>query len=484
MRFMLFALLALGLVACGADVPVAPSPTEATQQLWTCGMHPHVLEDGPGSCPICGMDLVPAGGGGGDGAVVIAPGVVQQMGVKTAPVERTTVFRHIRTIGEVEVGEDEVSVVNLRFSGWAEKIRVDRTGDEVKKGQSLFEIYSPELVSAGEEYLLAIRSGGADSPNAKSARRRMELWDLSARDIDKIANDGKVSRTVPIRAPSAGFVLHKNIVEGARVEAGQDLYRIGNLQRVWVKAEVYEHDAAWVMAGQAAQMELSNNPGEAVDGRVSYVYPTMNATSRTLPVRLEFDNPGVRLKPGMFATVYIQYRRKDNTIAVPTEAIIHSGRRQIVFIAHGEGRFSAREVTTGLVGDHRMTEILTGLEEGDLVVVSGQFLLDSESQLQEAISKIVASAPMANDNANNHDHDQLWSCPMHAKVLSDGEGKCPECGMFLEKRDGTPAEIEEVYHSGAAEPGQFTCPMHPEIVQDEAGRCPKCGMFLEEVPEE
>ncbi len=530
-RFLVILLLVFaGLAGCGGTSE--PPAAEQAGQLYTCGMHPQVVQDQPGTCPICGMDLTPMNGGGSkakaspapDGErkiaywqapmdptyvrdepgkspmgmdlvpvyedevqaegnfVEISPGVIQQIGVETAPVERTTVFRHIRTIGEVEVGEDELSVVNLRFSGWVERIYVDKTGDEVKAGQALLAIYSPELVAAQEEYLLALRTQGADAPLARSARRKLELWDIADYDIRKLEEAGEAARTMTIRAPQAGFVLHKNVVEGARVMAGSDLYRIGNLQRIWVTAEVYEHDAPWVDVGQPAQLELTNLTDRTVEGEVSYIYPTLNEKSRTLTVRLEFDNPGVKLKPGMFATVYIEYRKKVDTLAVPTEAILHSGRRKLVFIAHGEGRFEPREVTTGLQGDHRVTEITSGLAEGDLVVTSGQFLIDSESQLQEALKKILASKK-GGDAATTTDHDHpetVWSCPMHPEVLSDGEGRCPECGMFLEERQGTAEERHQVY-AQQAQAGQYTCPMHPEVVSDEPGRCPKCGMFLEQV---
>ncbi len=530
-RLLVLLLLVVGALA-GCGDTASPPAADQSEQLYTCGMHPQVVQDGPGTCPICGMDLTPTKSGGaqksasstptgerkiaywqapmdptyirdepgkspmgmdlipvyedevqGEGNLVeISPGVIQQIGVETSPVERTTVYRHIRTIGEVEVGEDEVSVVNLRFSGWVERIYVDKTGDQVKAGQALFGIYSPELVAAQEEYLLALRTQGADAPLTRSARRKLELWDIAGYDIRKLEEAGEASRTMTIRAPQAGFVLHKNVVEGARVMAGNDLYRIGNLQRIWVTAEVYEHDAPWVDVGQPAQLELTNLTDQVVEGEVSYIYPTLNEKSRTLTVRLEFDNPGVKLKPGMFATVYIEYRKKDDTLAVPTEAILHSGRRKLVFVAHGEGRFEPREVTTGLQGDHRMTEVTSGLAEGDLVVTSGQFLVDSESQLQEALKKILASAKGEDTAAaTEHDHpDTVWSCPMHPDVVSDEKGRCPECGMFLEERRGTPEERHQVY-GNHAEPGQYTCPMHPEVVSDEAGRCPKCGMFLEQV---
>jgi multidrug efflux pump subunit AcrA (membrane-fusion protein) len=532
-RILVLLFLALAtLSGCGGSA--GEQASEGAGQLYSCGMHPQVVQDQPGTCPICGMDLTPMGGPAGkagasappDGErkvvywrapmdpsyvrdapgkspmgmdlvpvyedelqsegnlVQISPGVVQQIGIETAPVRRSTVFRHLRTIGEVDVGEDEVSVVNLRFSGWVERIHVDKTGDEVRAGQALFAIYSPELVAAQQEYLLAVRTQGADAPLARSARRKLELWDISDRDIQALEEAGEASRTMAIRAPQAGFVLHKNVVEGARVLAGKDLYRIGNLKRIWVTAEVYEHDAPWVEVGQPAQLELTNLTDEVVVGEVSYIYPTLNRKSRTLTVRLEFDNPGVKLKPGMFATVYIQYRRKDGILAVPTEAILHSGRRKLVFVAHGQGRFEPREVTTGLQGDHRVTEVTSGLADGELVVTSGQFLVDSESQLQEALRKILASAKGDGPEESDHAHPEtVWSCPMHPEVLADDIGRCPECGMFLEERAGTPAERHTV-HGSHAEPGQYTCPMHPEVVSDEAGRCPKCGMFLEQLGDE
>jgi Cu(I)/Ag(I) efflux system membrane fusion protein/cobalt-zinc-cadmium efflux system membrane fusion protein len=381
------------------------------------------------------------GGSGKD--VVIDPVVVQNMGVRVAEVEHGPIFRHIRTVGEVLVAEDEVSVVNLRFSGWIERIFVDQTGQKVKKGQSLFSVYSPELVAAQQEYLLAVKTDGTESWLAKSAARRLELWGVSKAYLKRIAKQGKAARNITIAAPRSGFVLHKNVVQGAHVHAGTDLYRIGDLDRIWVNAEVYEHDAAWVAPGQKATMELSFEQGKTWEGSVAYVYPTLNKKTRTLTARLEFANPGVNLKPGMLATVRIETQRKDHVVIAPSEAIIYSGERRLVFVVKGYGRYEPREITIGLAGDNRRTEVLSGLVKGERIVTSGQFMLDSESQLQEAVQKLLEARLHAKnkgtegagqDGAATGGGDTYWTCGMCPQVVSDDPGSCPICGMDLTEK--------------------------------------------------
>ncbi len=435
----------------GAETAAAD---DGPQTIYTCSMHPQIVQDHPGTCPICGMDLVPkvigdqpekdeakggeakAGGErkikywvapmdptyisdkpgkspmgmdlvpvyedqapqGGGSTVTIDPVVVQNMGVRVATIHRGTISRRVRTIGTVDVAESEESVVNLRYSGWVEHIYVDETGVKVDRGDRLFSVYSPELVSAQEEYLLALRTQGAGSPLAKSARARLDFWNLSNGQIDRIASRGKAQRTLTVTAPRSGYVLHKNLVEGARVEAGRDLYRIGDLDKIWVNAEVYEFDAPWVNLNDPASMELEFERGKTYQGKVSFIYPTLNPKTRTLTVRLEFPNPGLALKPGMFATVEISSQRKSDVLLVPTEAIIRSGTRQVVFVTPKLGHYEMHEVTTGLVGDDHQTEVLSGLEAGEQVVVSGQFLLDSESQLQEAVQKLLESRLQSKQN--------------------------------------------------------------------------------------
>jgi Cu(I)/Ag(I) efflux system membrane fusion protein/cobalt-zinc-cadmium efflux system membrane fusion protein len=393
------------------------------------------------------MDLVPeyedeGASGASSGVIRVDPVMVQNMGVRVADVERGFISRKVRTIGEVEVAEDQLSVVNLRFSGWIERIYADETGQEVRRGQALFSIYSPDLVSAQKEYLLAYNTGGKDSGLTRAAADRLLLWDIPGSVLEKIVKGQNVDRNLVIRAPRSGFILHKNVVEGARIEAGSDLYRIGNLKKIWVNAEVYEFDAPWIRIGQEATMELSFQRGKTYDGSVSYIYPTLNKKSRTLKVRLEFPNPGIALKPGMFATVRIEAQKKENVLVIPTEAIIHSGERQIVFITKELGKYEPREIATGLVGDDHRTEVVSGLKAGDTVVTSGQFLLDSESQLQEAVQKLLDArlqAKKAGSKATSakraHDEDNegssYWTCGMHPSIVQDGPGTCPICGMDL-----------------------------------------------------
>ena len=506
--------LALVLVAGGAlawhllqtqDVPgphdghqhasgVAHAQAKGGKQLYTCGMHPNVIQEGKGTCPICGMDLTPMkkksggskkGGAAADpeGTVTVDPVMVQNMGVRVAQVKEGKLSRRVRTIGEVVVAEDLVSVVNLKFSGWIERLYVDQTGVKVRRGQALFSVYSPELVSAQEEYLLAVRtSGGKDSPLARSARRRLAFWDLGAGTLRRIEKRGKALRTMTINAPRSGYVLHKKVVVGAKVNAGQDLFRIGKLDAIWVHAQIYEWDAPWIRLGQKATMELSFEKGRQYQGKVSYIYPTLNTRTRTLTVRLEFVNPQLQLKPGMFTTVWIETRHKSGVLTAPTEAIIHSGARNIVFVALSEvGKYEPRQVTTGLTGDGHVTEIISGLKAGETVVVSGQFLLDSESQLQEAMQKLLAARLQAKGSGQGKAPKEIWTCPMHPTIVQEIKGTCPICGMDLVKKavKGKTAKKDASKHDHKGKT-VWTCPMHANIVENGKGECPICGMDLVE----
>ncbi|MDP7038794.1 MAG: efflux RND transporter periplasmic adaptor subunit [Myxococcota bacterium] len=481
-------------ITCGAN------QSEADQ--WTCPMHPEVVQSQKGTCSICGMNLlkkapepptkvpteatpkreikyweapsepeqhfdkpgksvkgislVPVYGdvkGGRDASIRIDPVVVQNMGVRTALVQRSHLSRSVRTVGSVVVAEDQLSVVNLRFSGWVERIHVDKIGTQVKEGQPLLDVYSPELVAAQDEFLLALRTSGKESILTKSARRKLHYVGVPEWQIARMEKERRARSKLTIVAPRNGFVLHKNVVAGSRVNAGQDVYRIANLAHVWVETEVYEFDAPWVHIGNAASLEFAYQRGQRFDSQVAFIQPTLHPQTRTMQIRIELDNTSFQLKPGMFATVVIEASRREDRLVVPTEAIIHSGIRQIVFVVLDLGHYEAREINIGLVGDNHMSEVISGLQEGERVVTSGQFLLDSESQLREAVQKMLAiglegrqkhgpriEAAQTNEkNKGTHEHHEhvetYWTCSMHPTIVQETPGTCPACGMNLVEKE-------------------------------------------------
>jgi Cu(I)/Ag(I) efflux system membrane fusion protein/cobalt-zinc-cadmium efflux system membrane fusion protein len=373
------------------------------EQVWTCPMHPSVIRSEPGSCPICGMDLVPVeeeekegGGIEGHGVVEIDPEKRQLIGVVTTVVERRPLERAVRTVGRVTVDETRLSHIHAKVEGWIETLYAEETGKLVRRGEPLLTIYSPELVSTQEEYLLAVRSRDrlADSrfPEVRrsgeslleAARQRLRLWDISEEQIGRLEETGEVQKALTLYAPSTGYVMEKgNAIEGMRVTPGMTLYTLADLSRVWVEADIYESEAPLVEVGQAARLTLPGRGGEGCPGQVSYVYPTVEAKTRTVKARLECGNPELRLKPDMYVDVEIAVPRAE-VLAIPQEAVLDSGVRKVVFVEEEEGRFAPREVTVGpRAGGYY--PVLTGLQEGELVVSSPNFLIDSESRFQAAI---------------------------------------------------------------------------------------------------
>jgi multidrug efflux pump subunit AcrA (membrane-fusion protein) len=407
---------------------------------YTCGMHPRIVRDGPGKCPICQMALTPKTQpkSAGKRHIELPSHVVQQMGVRAAIVKRGMLKRSLRSVGELLIAENRTSVVNLKISGWVERIYVAQTGARVRRGQPLFALYSPELLAAQKEFLLALQSGS--KAMARAARRRLQLWDLGAKTIDAIAKRKRARRLLTIYAPRSGYVLKKQIVAGARVQAGQDLYTIADLSRLWIHTRVYEPDAPLVKVGQQAEIELPFQLGKKLAAKVSYIYPTFDSRTRTLKVRLLLDNKSVvdkGLRPGMFVNVNLS-TPKGPLLLIPREAVILTGSRQLAFVALGRGRFAPRALELGVLGDDDRQEVLSGLKEGERVVVSGQFLLDSESRLREAIGKIDASK-----QPSHHDHPaqrgkakerKPYACPLHADRFYKNAGSCPICGTPLEQK--------------------------------------------------
>ena len=434
----------------------------ADGQLWSCGMHPHVIEEEPGQCPICGMNLTPmrgsgetreggaAGGadlsaaaaGGGEilfyrnpmdptitspvpakdsmgmdyvavyadeardavesgAAVRIDPAVVQNMNVRTEVVQRRDLTRPIRTVGYLEYDQQRMVTVTTKYSGWVEKVYVNYVGEKVRRGQRLFEIYSPELVQTEQELLSALEfaeemSAAPEDASQRarsmveSARVRLGYWDISPQQISQLEETGEVFRTLEVTAPADGLVMKRMAgLEGMAVQPGMELFHIADLSSLWLSVELFEDQLAWVREGTSAEIALSYFPGETFSGRVRFLEPELSERTRTMRAKIEVPNPGGRLRKGMYATVELQPVEVRGVIAVPSQAVLRTGQRNVVVLAQGAGRFVPRDVTVGHEAEG-FAEIRSGLEEGAVVVTSAQFLLDSESTLREAIQKMIA----------------------------------------------------------------------------------------------
>jgi membrane fusion protein, copper/silver efflux system len=371
-------------------------------RYYTCGMHPWVILPHPGSCPICGMKLVPLDPAKFSGQVTIDPVVAQNIGVRVEKVGGGSLGGEIRTVGTVEYDETRLADVNLKVSGWIEKLYVNYLGERVREGQPLFTLYSPDLYSTQEEYLLAYRAqraskGGESSTRQllEAARTKLSFFDIGPRQIEELEKRGAPVKTMTIRSPHSGVVIEKHAVEGMKVTPGMTAYRIADLSRVWVMATLYEYQSQQIKVGQRATMSLSYLPGQALEGKVVYIYPTLDQRTRQISVRLEFANPKRALKPGMYATVVFEGKAGDTRVLVPRAAVIDTGERQVAFVSRGQGRFEPRAVRMGGETADGKVEILEGLKPGELVVTSGQFLIDSEARMREALAKMMKGTPAA-----------------------------------------------------------------------------------------
>ena len=336
--------------------------------------------------------------------VMVSPQKQQLIGVKTEPAQVREITHTIRTVGQVEVDERRLIHMHTKLEGWIQGLYVKFTGEKVQKDQKLFEIYSPELVSTQEEYLLALKAvrtlGDSEFPeiaqNARSlleaTRQRFSLWDITPDHIQDLEQTGKVLRTLPLHAPSSGYVLHMAVREGMHVTPAMKLYTLVDLSSVWVLADIYEYEIPLVKLGQEATVTLSYLPGQTFTGKVTYVYPVLESKTRTVKVRFELPNPEWHIKPGMFANVDLQIPR-GKRLVIPSTAVLDSGTEQIVFIDRGNGMFEPRKVKVG-VRTRETYEILEGITSGEMVVTRGNFLVDSESNLKAAIEMMMPGMDM------------------------------------------------------------------------------------------
>lgn len=409
-----------GKAPCGMDLvpkyedePAAPPPSPAKAErkikYWVSPMDPGYVRDQPGKAP-CGMDLVPvyedqAPAGQGDKVITIAPGFLQSMGVRTQKVQLQSLSRTIRAVGLVSYNERLLTMVTTKVQGWVDQLYHRVTGEPIQKGQPLLTIYSPELVSAQEEYLLALKgqqellkSPFPDLQESarrmlQASRKRLEYWDIGPAQIEALERTRQVQKYLTLNSPVNGIILKRNVTQGMMVQPGQTLLEVVDLATVWVDAEVYEYELPWIRVGQQARVTLPYLPGQKFSGSVEYIYPFLKEATRTARIRIKIPNPGLKLKPEMFAQAEIFSPLGGTAVAVPAEAVLNTGQRQHVFLALGQGRFEPREVKIGLDTGQGWLQVLSGLQGGDEVVTSAQFLLDSESRFREAIANMLKPAP-------------------------------------------------------------------------------------------
>lgn len=377
--------------------PQAADKADAGKKVlyWHDPMYPQHRFDKPGRSPFMSMDLVPvyadskSGEEGDDqGGVRVSPRVRQSLGMRTAVAETAELRQELPAVGYVQADERRIARAEVRASGWVEKLHVRAVNDPVRAGQTLAEIYSPELYAAQGEYLLARRmakENAADESLARTARQRLALLGMPEAAIAQVEQSDAASRRVPLLAPISGVVSELGVREGAMVQAGMAAFTLTDLSSVWLTLEVPEAQAAVLRQGQSAVARVRTIPGKVFEGRIDYVYPELNAQTRTVKARLVLANPGLALKPGMFAEVSLATSAR-KALTVPTEAVIQTGTRSVVVVAEGE-RFRAATVRVGAESGGR-SEILEGLKAGERVVVSGQFLIDSEASLRTALSRL------------------------------------------------------------------------------------------------
>ncbi len=378
-----------------------PQAKPKKKTMYRSTMIPGEVSDKPGKDSM-GMEMVPfeveEGGGtaavSGRIAVKISPERQQLIGVKTAVLGLQSIRRTIRAVGRVAYAEPRVGYVNLKFDGWVENLYVDRTGQQVRKGDPLLDIYSPELVAAQQEYLLAVKArntlGHSGESLLRAAKEKLELWDIRDAQLADLERAGQVKKTLTLYAPLAGFVIEKSVLRGQKVMAGENLFKIADLSRVWVLGDVYEYELPFLKTGQDVTITLSAFPGEEFRGTVSFIYPYLNPETRTNTIRVEVPNPGFRLKPEMYANLSIQ-EDAGRKLAVPADAIITSGQETFAFVDKGDGILEPRKVVLGVKGAD-FYEVRSGLAEGEKVVTSANFLIDSESSLKAALQQMTRTS--------------------------------------------------------------------------------------------
>ncbi|MBN1945834.1 MAG: efflux RND transporter periplasmic adaptor subunit [Bradymonadales bacterium] len=505
------------------DQDPAPHQEQATQETWTCPMHPFVVSDRPGACPICHMDLVLRTDLSGLdraeltrlGRVSISPVERVLANVATVPVGRADLSREIRAFGQLVYDETSYATIPAWVSGRIDTLHLQETGTTVERGQRLLSIYSPDLLAAQEEYLVILRSGGLSERLAQSAERRLQLLGMSRRQIRRLAERAETTDTVTVYAPAGGTIVQRLVQEGDYVQEGQPLFFLAGTQNYWVEAEVFEKDAGLIQEGSQAEVWLASFSDQSYRGILTLVWPALTPDTRTLRVRVELESIDPRFRAGMFATVMLTAPLVQQALVVPVDAVIRTGQRNTVYVEVEPGLFERRVVELG----HRaldLFEIRSGLSEEEQVVARGGFLIDSEAQLytggqslhfhhlaeQQGIPSEhrpteQGTQPTTSDDSFLQDpppspftsdlplDDPLatipnghFFCPTNPAEHRPDPGRCSDNNIPMMVREEHTPYNPDADPITYVPPGQWYCPMGAEWVADQPGRCPICGMNL------
>ncbi len=444
-----------------------------------------------------GMDYVPVYSDQvGSNQIHIDPATQQNIGVTTETAVKRKLSRNIRTTANITYDETKLYTVSTKIMGYIEKLYVDYTGQYVRKGQPLLSLYSPDLVSTQEEYLQAIKYRNQISSNGsaiskqgaeqlvESAMRRLLYWDIPLSGIQALEKRGTPEKTMTIYSPADGIVTDKMVINGQNIMPGMALYKIADLSTVWGLAQVYQYELPWIKLGDKVDLQLSYMPGKTFQGRITYIYPYLDTEAKTVQVRIEIHNSSnYEFKPGMFADANIKSPITLETVAVPNQAIIHTGTRDVAIIALGNGYFEPRTVVLGVRGDSGYVQIIKGINEGEQVVTSSQFLIDSESNLNAALNNM--TLPDTSANTNSSPQDNSSENKSEGKTKKEESKKNDMSGMQMGDSHSSPVAYKGVIDVASIDDNMdgkvYQCPMDFNVLSDKPGVDPKCGMKLKEV---